>query len=59
MAYGKSLEEIKVKNKTVEQEVVSEKADAPAKKSSKKSKAERKAREAEEKRLKDIEVKSK
>ena len=55
MAYGKSLEEIKVKNKTVEQEVVSEKADAPAKK----SKAERKAREAEEKRLKDIEVKSK
>ena len=38
MDYGKPLEEIKVKNKTVEQEVVSEKADAPAKKSSKKSK---------------------
>ena len=38
MAYGKPLEEIKVKNKTVEQEVVSEKADAPAKKSSKKPK---------------------
>ena len=38
MDYGKPLEEIKVKNKTVEQEVVSEKADAPAKKSSNKSK---------------------
>ena len=59
MDYDKPLEEIKAKNKTVEQEVVSEKADAPAKKASKKSKAERKAREAEEKRLKDIEVKSK
>ena len=62
MAYGKPLKDIKVKSPTVEQVVADDNADKvkrPIEGNNGESKAERKAREAEEKRLKDIEVKSK
>lgn len=74
MAYGKPLEKIKVKNQSIKQSVDkgdkkpaeqvvaddnADKVKRPIEGNNGESKAERKARKAEEKRLKDIEVKSK
>lgn len=63
MAYGKDVDELmRSGDKSVEQVIADDNADKvkrPIEGNNGKSKAERKAREAEEKRLKDLEVKSK